>query len=267
MPPESSTLPAVSIVIPGHEAADLTTACLASIATHAGLPVDVIYVDNGSRPETVDAIHAHARAIGLPLTILRNEVNRGFTVATNQGIAASRLDVLLLNNDTLLGPGCLPALCRELETHPRAAAVGPLTGDHGVQSLRRDLVYKRAGLASPPANPLDPVACAALLSRRRSIPRRVLTGFCCLKRRAALDDIGHLDEHPDFANGLGTDDDWCARALAAGYEVRLCLDAFCAHLHHATFQRLSIDRKRQQGRAVRRLRMKAALRKTQGRAA
>jgi GT2 family glycosyltransferase len=66
-----------------------------------------------------------------------------------------------------------------------------------------------------------------------------------------------LDESPDFPNGLGTDDDWCARARKAGWGLMICLGAFCQHLHSESFKRQGLDRKAMQKVARQRLKDKA----------
>mgnify|MGYP001793344699 CR=1 FL=1 len=48
-------------------------------------------------------------------------------------------------------------------------------------------------------------------------------GFCLLFRRELLDKIGFLDER--FGIGCFEDDDYCRRALLAGYRAAIAVDA------------------------------------------
>jgi N-acetylglucosaminyl-diphospho-decaprenol L-rhamnosyltransferase len=77
------------------------------------LPADeVIVVDNASADGTADAVAALVPVA----TVIRNEHNRGFAAAANQGAEASTGDVvLLLNPDAIVQPGFREAICRPLE--------------------------------------------------------------------------------------------------------------------------------------------------------
>ena len=150
--------------------------------------------------------------------------------------------MLLLNNDCFIGPGCVENLARELRFNDRLAAAGPLTGDDGNQSLRKE---ERRALLQLPDDILeeldDPVRIAFRLSQKlRSVAEPVLSFFCALLRREALQQFGGLD--PRFASGLGADDEWCFRARNHGNEVRDVLNAYATHLHRSSFKRLEIDR-------------------------
>ncbi len=221
----------LSVVIPAWNCFDLTSRCLQALAANAGVePLDVIYVDNGSEPGTVDQVRNLATELRLPLRTIEFPENRGFCPAANAGMATALGHVLLLNNDCYIHPGCLPAMLRHLLSDPLVASVGPLTADHGCQSIKQhpNLARKR-GL-------------------RKSIPRTMVAGFCQLKRKETLQQIGLLDDN--LPHGLGTDDDWCHRARAAGWKVVLALDAFADHDHKSTFRRSGQDRKAMQREAV-----------------
>jgi GT2 family glycosyltransferase len=58
----------------------------------------IIFIDNGSQPATRDALSAFCARHGI--TLIRNDDNRGFSAANNQGAAAATTQYLLfLNND------------------------------------------------------------------------------------------------------------------------------------------------------------------------
>ena len=60
------------------------------------------------------------------MKIIRNEANRGFPAAVNQGIAAATGDqILLLNNDTIVTTGWLQPHDRDPEERPKIGLVGP----------------------------------------------------------------------------------------------------------------------------------------------
>lgn len=233
----------IAVVIPACGCDDLTAKCLEHLGRYSGLPLEVFYIDNGSPLQVIDNVVIAASEADLKLRVIRNRTNLGFTHAVNQGIdAAGHRDVLLLNNDCFVGPGCLENLARELKFNQQIAAVGPLTGDDGKQSLKEERIRRLLGLPSSILDALhDPVHVASRLNQQlRSISEPVLSFYCALLRRSALDRFGSLD--PQFESGLGADDEWCFRVGRAGRQVRVVLNAYAAHLHRSTFERLALER-------------------------
>jgi GT2 family glycosyltransferase len=83
----------------------------------------IVFVDNGSQPATRDALRAFCARQGV--TLIRNETNRGFSAANNQGAAAADTEYLLfLNNDVRIQS---PPVERLVEKAERGlAGPGPL---------------------------------------------------------------------------------------------------------------------------------------------
>ena len=95
-------MPKIDIVIVNWNSDEQLYDCLRSITTVSrdgfGLS-NIIVVDNASTDGSTDRLHN----LGLPLTIIYNDNNRGFAAACNQGAAGSEADYLLfLNPDTRL---------------------------------------------------------------------------------------------------------------------------------------------------------------------
>ncbi|WP_437226563.1 glycosyltransferase family 2 protein [Planctomicrobium sp. SH661] len=230
----------LSVIIPAWNCFDLTQKCLTELAENAGVsPLDVIYIDNGSDAGVVDQVRNLAEKLALPLRTVEFPENRGFAIAVNAGLEIATGHVLLLNNDCYVHKGCLPALLRHLLSDDRVASVGPLTADQGSQSIKRHRdMAKQKG-------------------KRKSLERNMVAGFCQLKRKEAIAQIGLLDEN--LPHGLGTDDDWCHRARATGWKILLALDAFADHDHKSTFHRSGQDRRQLQLSAREYLREKGVL--------
>ena len=234
----------LSVVIPACGCEDLTVHCLTHLAAFSGVPLKVFYVDNGSPLHTIDTVAKCAEELGLDLQLIRNSSNRGFTRAVNQGIRAADSDaVLVLNNDCFVGPNCVENLLWEIKRNDRVAAVGPLTGDDGRQSL---LYQERVAQAQVDQSILkdlqDPVFCANRLKPlRRTREEEVLSFFCTILSGEAVRRCGDLDEHR-FESGLAADDEWCLRVQKKGWRVLLAFNAYSTHLHRGSFSRLGIDR-------------------------
>jgi GT2 family glycosyltransferase len=59
-------------------------------------------------------------------------------------------------------------------------------------------------------------------------------GFCFYIRRELIDAIGVFD--PAFGPGYGEENDFCMRALSAGYRSVLCDDAYVLHVGGRSFE-------------------------------
>jgi len=113
-----------SIVIPVFNKAEFTFQCIKSLLQEIDLSQnEIIVVDNASADQT-EAVLAHFANV---VRVLRNEENRGFVDACNQGAAAARGKYLLfLNNDTTVLPAWLDALVETIEADPANGAVGSM---------------------------------------------------------------------------------------------------------------------------------------------
>ncbi len=248
----------IPVVIPGRECLDLTHECLSHLALYSGLPLEVVYVDNGSQPATVLAIMERAEELGLMLTLVRNATNRQFTVAVNQGLrlAAGR-HALCLNTDCFVGPDCVERLYWHLtRSGGKVAAVGPLTGDDGHQSLRLPRRRHHAGVSERLSFDYHDAVEGARVAHGpfRSRDEDILAFFCVFFHAEALAQHGLLDENEStFASGLGADDEWCWRLRRRGWAMKLVMDAYATHLGGQTFERLGIDREALQRRAIERI--------------
>lgn len=236
----SAEAPVVSVVVVTYNGRGHVEACLEALDRHAGLPYELLVVDNASPDGTADLVAGLRPAARL----LRNERNRGFGAACNQALAQARAErVLLLNPDAELRPGALPALAAALEADPAVALAGPRT-------LQAD------GVAQPSFGP--PLTLwnelwrrrfdRALRARRRwavdVAERQVaraheppwLSAACLLGRTRALRDVGGFDERYFLYE---EDVDLCLRLRAAGFRLRHVPEAVVLHLGGRSMQTAS----------------------------
>jgi len=230
----------LSIVIVNWNTRDLLTQCLESVASdpdlsiergenlsatsltppagHGLWPTEAWVVDNASSDGSSQMVRERFPWVRL----IENRKNLGFAAANNQAMRqAQGRYVLLLNSDTEVRPGALPALLQFMEDHPSAGAGGArlLSCDGSLQLschpmltpgrefwrlLFLDRIWPRA---SYPMHHWDP-----------DLPRRVevIKGACLLLRREALDQVGLLDErYFIYTEEL----DLCYRLAQAGWEL------------------------------------------------
>ncbi len=229
----AAAFPSVTVVVVTHASAALCAACLDSIRRNTPWPrLEVIVVDNGSRDGTRAMLEARAaEASEATCVVIVNDANRGFAPAANQGLARARGDiVVLLNDDTLVGPGWLSRLVAHLEAEPALGLVCPVTNEIGnaakvpvsydsFDGMER-FAFERAALHAGRRRPIDTVAL-----------------FCAAGRRAALESVGFLDER--YAVGMFEDDDLSRALRLRGHELAVAEDAFVHHVGHASFAKLS----------------------------
>ena len=115
-----SESPEISVILVLFNRAELTLACLRSIAENHAERVEVIIVDNASQDETpllLDQLRGGR--------IIRNTENRNFLLAVNQAAREARGEyLLLLNNDAQLLPGTLRSVVATIRGSAEIGAVG-----------------------------------------------------------------------------------------------------------------------------------------------
>jgi GT2 family glycosyltransferase len=114
--------PRLSVVIPGHNRADLLHLCLASVVRHAPAGADVLVVDDASPGRIVSETAAKFAGV----RVLRLERRGSFCVAANAGLRAAAAPVVeLLNDDTEVSPEWADAALTHFDD-PSVGAVAPL---------------------------------------------------------------------------------------------------------------------------------------------
>jgi O-antigen biosynthesis protein len=117
--PQSSN-PAISIVLVLFNRAELTLACLRSIAESDWRDLEVVIVDNASSDETPQLLQRLKDA-----RIFRNSENLHFLAAAKQGAReCCGENILFLNNDAQLLPGALRSALNTIRASSDIGAVG-----------------------------------------------------------------------------------------------------------------------------------------------
>lgn len=227
--------PVASVIVPTCNALDYTRLCVESLLTHTDTRHELVFVDNGSSDGTPEYLEGLARD-HRRLRVVRNDTNRGFARACNQGLAAAKgRHLVLLNSDTVVTHGWLEKLIVVAEGRPRAGLVGPVTNNiSGLQRLE-SVGYDQESLAG-----LVEFAAAEAARHEGEVERTMrLTGMCLLIKRELLARLGGLDEI--FGLGNYEDNDYCLRAHLAGYECVVARGVFIHHFGSRSFAAAGID--------------------------
>ena len=224
--------PSLAVVIVSYNVRADLGRCLGSIVGHTEpFPTTFVVVDNGSIDGTLEMLQRDWPAV----QALDAGGNVGFSRGNNLGIRATTSDfVLLLNPDTEVPDGQVPALMRALLADAEAAAAGPRLVDAAgwpelsfgpMVSPWGEFTQRRLTRAYDARQPWA-VARVERMTREPGV-RDWVSGACLLARRADLDAVGLLDER----YFMYTEDvDLCAAFRAGGRTVRFVPEVTVRHL-------------------------------------
>lgn len=221
---------AISAVIVSFNTAPLLKRAIASIqeSSESVGDVEIIVIDNASEDGSPEMVRTEFPEVRL----VRLTQNHGFAAGTNMGIRMARGgQVLLLNPDAELKAGCLKSLVAFLEAHPWVAAVGPrLEYPDGAP---QDSAFRFPDLGQIFLDffPLHHRLLGSSFNGRyqpSSQPHPIdhPLGACMLISRAAIDDIGLLDEGFFM---YCEEVDWCMRAHERGWQIYHDPEAVAIH--------------------------------------
>ena len=223
----------ISVIIVSWNACRYLRDCLSSVRETAGpLVREIIVVDNASTDGSPDVVAKEFPEV----TLIRSSENLGFARANNVGIRRASSALLgLINSDVIVHPGCLERLARHLEEHNEVGLAGPrIAGGDGRLQLtcrRFPTVWNLAccilGLDRVlPRWPLFSGLEMRHWDYTRQGEAEVLSGCFWLARKAAIEQVGGLDERFFF---YAEDVDWCKRLRDAGWKISFIPEATATH--------------------------------------
>jgi hypothetical protein len=237
--------PALSIVIVTYNSASVIRECLTSILAQTSevsesteaFTVETIVVDNGSTDGTADLIRAEFHWVKL----LAGHGNLLFAGGNNYGFKhATAPLIFMLNPDTILHPGALPALVDFAKAHPQAGMIAPrlVNPDGSLQhntfhfpTLRQALYGFFERLV-----PIDSPQNGRYLPTEYEHVHEVehILGAALLFRRELYNQLPGMDEKFGI---YFEETDWCYRARRAGWQLLYTPGATLTHLGaHSTGQ-------------------------------
>jgi len=233
----------VSAVIVNHNAGSVLGDCLRSIV---GQVDELVLVDNGSHPGSLDAILGSEFDLG-SIRIVRSPKNIGFAAACNLGLRLCTHDMmLLLNPDSIAMPNLVRCLVETLESNPKAGMVGGgiRNMDGTEQRGARRLIPSpwrvlSSGIGFQLLSAFFPQLLQDFNLNAQPLPSEpieveAVSGACMLLRRAALEDVGLMDE--DFF--LHCEDlDLCLRFSKQAWKILFDPNARAVHLKGACGRR------------------------------
>jgi GT2 family glycosyltransferase len=238
----------VSIIIVNWNTCELLRDCLRSLCTQRRADhCELIVVDNGSSDGSVEMVREEFGQVNL----MASADNLGFAAANNLGMSmATGRYVLLLNSDTIVLDNAVEKTVAFADRYADTAVVG-------CRVLNPDLSLQNTCFMFPSILNLFLFSTylyrlfpsSRFFGRERMTwwPRNdarevdVVTGCYMLVRRAALDDVGPMDDQFFM---YYEETDWCFRFKAKGWKNRFTPDAQIIHIGGASAGKLGAQRAR-----------------------
>ena len=230
---ETAVQPRVAVVILNFNGWDMSIKCLDSLARSQYPNIATYLIDNASQLDLTAQINSR-----FPLaTIIRNELNLGFSKGVNVGLRAALEQgfdyVWVLNNDTTVSTDTLKELVAFAEADADIGIVGCVlvedSSNRLIQSWGGGTINLTTGIVrhvkkAAPVKSLD-----------------YINGASMLLRYNALKDVGLFDENYFM---YWEDIDLSMRMRAHGWQLGVAKNAVVNHMVSATIGRNSWNRRR-----------------------
>ncbi|HBC31239.1 MAG TPA: hypothetical protein DC024_08365 [Clostridiales bacterium] len=226
-------VPNISIVIPFFNNIQLTKECLRNIYQNTSLTslnYEIIMVDDAS---TESYSFKEYEVLIKCITIVKNEINLGFSKSCNRGAEVANYEYLVfLNNDTIVLEGWLEGLLSVMNFDKQIGIVGSklLYPDNTIQHAGVCFddecmpfhIYNRLPSSFSGANKVREFAA--------------VTGACFMIQSKLFKELGGFDEI--YLNGI-EDIDLCFKVREAGHKIVYSPDCTLYHLESKTRKKIS----------------------------
>lgn len=214
----------IDIIIVNHNSTDYLIQCIRSIYDAAvdTIPMNICVHDNASREDTDVLLQKFPDVL-----LSKSSANIGFARAVNCFIGKTSAPyILILNPDTKVHQGFFESLLAFMENHPQVGITGPKIYEKNgmIQGSARAFptpltgVFGRSSLLTRwlPNNRISGKNILVRKSSGQFMKVDWVSGACMLVRRAAVEDVGMLDERFFL---YWEDADWCKRMSQKKWDV------------------------------------------------
>ena len=230
--------PKLLIAIPFYRAEHVVAPIIASLIQCKGdilaLNAEVILFNDSPdyEPLSKALAAAEAKIAGqFSVKIQTNPQNLGWVKTANLAMQAAidhKLDLVLLNSDTVIFPGALPEMVRIADLDPMIGFVNPRSNNATLASFP---VGQRFTTLDPEPAYSAFQALGTTLPELSYVPTAV--GFAVLIRHRVLAEFGGFDEV--YGRGYNEENDLVMRASRCGYRAVLANRAFVWHAGEQSF--------------------------------
>lgn len=222
----------VTIVLPIFNNFEIVKNCIDSILSTINLQAflsGIILIDDASTDKKLirylEEFGSHRM-----FSLIRNDVNKGFTHSVNIGMMhAKNDDVLLLNSDTVVYGDWLDRMQTVLYHQIKISSVCPLTSHSHLTNYPEPLGNLKLGITDEDIDRL-----ASQVNKNNYAEIYSTVGFCMLINRDCINEIGYFDEE-NFPRGYGEETDFCLRAGDMGWKHFVAGNVYVKHLGEQSF--------------------------------
>lgn len=221
----------VDIIIPVYNAYEDLVTCINSIKRWTDLNKHrLVIINDCSTDERMEPYLEKLKNENC--RIIHNKTNQGFSSNINLGMAQSEdRDVILLNSDTVVTQNWVEKLLACAYKDDWTATATPLSNNATLCSVP----YFCEDNDLPDGYTVDTYAALIEKSSLKKYPQiPVAHGFCMFVKREVIKLIGDFDAQT-FQKGYGEENDFCYRAVEAGYHHVMCDDTFILHTGTRSF--------------------------------
>ena len=228
-----------TVIVPVYKNASKLRSCLQSIS-QSGEPTsfNLLVINDSPNDDEVNSVLTEFEETfkksyqnQSQYRYLINSFNLGFIKTVNLAISKCLGDVIILNSDTVVSNDWITRLI-EYKKFPNIASVTPLSNSASICSFPKFNIDQSHYRGLTP-NQIDTVFRRLHFSLCHESPTGV--GFCMLMTREAIENIGVFDS-VQFSVGYGEENDWCMRALAAGFKNLIAPNIYVGHDHGSSFK-------------------------------
>lgn len=220
----------ITIIVPVYRGYEETLDCISAIFNSSNSRNIRLIVINDCSPDERLSDQLRQMATYGTFLYIENDSNLGFIKTINKGFDLSQGDIVILNSDTVVFGNWIDRLVAHAQAHPDAATITPLSNNATIASYPLDGTEPVLGLEID-FDRLD--ALCARVNYGGTVEAPTGVGFCMYIRREALDVVGHFDQ--EFGRGYGEENDFCLRAIKAGFKNLLAADVFVYHRGMVSF--------------------------------
>ena len=224
------------VIVPVYNGYDFLAPLLSSVQK-TKLNYRLILINDASTDERVLPLLRKYAAEHENTVLIDNKENLGFVQSVNKALMLGEMHCAIVNSDVFLPDLWLERLMLPIVKNDRIASSTPFTTCGTICSFPNFCEDNEIfmGLTVDEADSVF----RHFKPQYNAMPTGV--GFCMGMNRNAIEKIGILDAET-FYKGYGEENDWCQRAIKAGYKNVITENLFVYHKHGASFP--SEDKKR-----------------------
>lgn len=226
----------VDLIVPVYNGYEFLENMFAGIEKTA-VPYKLYVVNDCSPDERVLPYLSEYAKSRENVVLLENEENLGFVQSVNRALAQTSHHVVLVNTDVMLPDQWLERLMLPIWNSDEVASTTPFTNSGTICSFPNFCENNHIFMDKSESE----IDRYFRMVQPHYVEMPTGVGFCMGMNRKVIDEIGNLDADT-FYKGYGEENDWCQRAIRAGYHNVQVENLFVWHKHGGSF--LSEDKKR-----------------------